>query len=119
MELLESLFAGLISLIDGIAKALAEGIVDPLLSDATYRQGFLWGMVSAGVLGFLATQFRFLWDEILQFLSPSVTPPAPGHGPSPLQQTGGCAGSTVALVILGLFLAFFLFRLVLQIGGSG
>jgi fructose-specific phosphotransferase system IIC component len=53
-------------------------IIGPCLSDASYRSGFIGGLITALVIGYTSRQLLYWWNRVLQFFSPTKQPATKG-----------------------------------------
>jgi len=107
MELLSSLRRVLDSLAGSLADLISGQIVDPFRNDSSYRTGFIWGLITALVIGLASQQILYWWNRILQFFAPTKTP-ATSPGPSPITTARGCFfAGLILFLLLVLFIIVF------------
>ena len=99
MDLVAELATWIRTALDFVLNRLGEWIVAPLLNDASYRTGFVWGAVIAFLFGWFSRQVLFLRAQILRYFNPTQAP-ATEPGPSPNQIAAGCRWAVLRLAIL-------------------
>ncbi len=83
---------------------MIDGIVAALTTDPSSQEGFVVGLISAAVLGFLASRLLYFWGVIMQFFSPTRRP-ATNPGPTPADTFSGCVVSALAFLVVALLVA--------------
>lgn len=68
-----------------VVQLINDLIVVPFFRDASYRSGFIWGLITSLVVGYVSRTVLYWWSRILQFFKPTKGPADPSKGPSPFQ----------------------------------
>lgn len=108
--------------VDAIWELLSSGarwfwdavgtMIDRLVSEPSYRDGFGACFVTIVILGALSSAISWAWALVHKFFSATKAPPAPGAGPTPAGITGGCVQGIIVLSLLALLAAYMLSRLI-------
>jgi hypothetical protein len=89
-----------------VFQQINDLIVAQFFRDATYRSGFVWGLITALVVGYVSKTVLYWWNRILQFFKPTKGPADPSKGPSPYAMFRQfllsllVVGSAIALLIV-------------------
>jgi hypothetical protein len=92
---------------ESVSERLVNFILDsvciPFFNNTVYREGFIFGLGAAFVIGFVTRYVLFARGLILAFFRPSQLP-ATRPGPSPFDRLVGCFFGFVRFVIFILVL---------------
>ena len=87
---------------------LQQWIADPLVGDASYRAGFMWGVAVALVVGVLARSLSRLWNRVVRLFRPTRAP-ATTPGASPFHTCLAAVVAGLVLLLALLCITFLLF----------
>lgn len=76
-----------------------RSIYESLISDPTYRSGFVAGLASALVVGWVLRKLLYWWNRVLQLFGPTKSP-ATEDGPSPVKTLWEALKALALLIIL-------------------
>jgi hypothetical protein len=88
--------------IANVVWSAITAIFGRFLSEPSYRDGFLAGMLTVFVVGGLSYLIGYAWARINNFFSATKAPPRAGSGPTPISMAFGCAGGALILFVLAL-----------------
>ena len=110
LQVLSPIVAGL----DLVIRQFGDMVVvfvKRLQNDASYREGFIVGMILAWIIGWVSLRIAFLRAQIIRYFSPTQVP-ATTPGPSPNQISAGCRLAWIKLIVWIAFILFVLYMVI-------
>jgi hypothetical protein len=95
---------GISDLLQAVFDVIIRSVITPLFTDTQFAKGFMYGLVVAGIGGFIGMKVAY-WRGKIKFFFNATKLPATRDGPTPVGILRGCVGATIKLAFLAGFIA--------------